>query len=51
MSHGKFNDITASALMKYYTDEPAPEYRDQYHCVRQMIHEWNSNMDNKFSPT
>jgi len=31
------------------TDDPAPEFRDPYHRVQQMIQEWNDNMSRKFS--
>jgi hypothetical protein len=48
MSRNRFNGITQALR---FTNIPSPAFRDRFHEVRQLIFEWNVNMENKFSPS
>ena len=48
MSKQQFEDILAA---RTYTNVDAPDFLDQFHQVRQMIDSWNTNLEEKFSPS
>ena len=45
MSKGRFESILNQLK---FTSNPCPTYRDRFWEIRQMIHEWNKNMDDQF---
>jgi hypothetical protein len=48
MSRNRFNGITQALR---FSNIPSSAFRDRFHEVRQLIFEWNTNMENKFSPS
>lgn len=47
MSRNRFESILEALR---YTDEEPPTYIDKFHSVRQLISEWNSNIQQNFIP-
>ena len=47
MSRNRFESILEEVK---YTDIEPPTYRDKFHSVRQLISEWNTNIQQNFIP-
>jgi hypothetical protein len=48
MSRRRFDAISSALRL---TDTPAPAFRDPFHCVRELIADWNEHMEDVFRPS